>query len=150
MVLRQSQVSVGLGRNGCLNCPAQSLSVNSVCRGGSPSRSYSCHIDFLEWQASVHPSEMASVTFHVAVQPGVASVHASILQKAPNGVSFYIRDFPQLAGMKYGDARRCFNTSVLCGCFSADDTLPHLNPKDDHVFQQNDKLIFLSNTGLLS
>jgi len=77
----------------------------------------------------------------------VASIHASILQKAPNGVSFYLRDFPQMTSMKYGDVRRRFSTSILCGCFSADDRMPHLNPSDDYVFQEDDKLIFLSNTG---
>ncbi|DBB14997.1 hypothetical protein WJX82_007629 [Trebouxia sp. C0006] len=81
-----------------------------------------------------------------ALQPGVASIHASILQKAPNGVSFYLRDFPQMTSMKYGDVRRRFSTSILCGCFSADDRMPHLNPSDDYVFQEDDKLIFLSNT----
>lgn len=80
-------------------------------------------------------------------QPGVASIHASILQKAPNGVSFYLRDFPQMTSMKYGDVRRRFSTSILCGCFSADDRMPHLNPGDDYVFKEDDKLIFLSNTG---
>lgn len=91
-----------------------------------------------------------SAVFHMslsAVQPGVASVHASVLQKSPNGVAFYIRDFPQMASMKYGDVRRRFNTSILCGWFSGDDRLPHLNPKDDYVFKDNDKLIFLANTG---
>ena len=82
-----------------------------------------------------------------AVQPGVASVHASILQKAPNGVAFYIRDFPSMASMTYGDIRRRFNTSVLCGWFSGDHQ-PHLNPKDDHILQKTDKLIFLANTGI--
>ena len=83
----------------------------------------------------------------LAVQPGVASVHASVLQKSPNGVAFYIRDFPQMASMKYGDVRRRFNTSILCGWFSGEDRLPHLNPKDDYVFKNSDKLIFLANTG---
>ncbi|KAL3158654.1 hypothetical protein ABBQ32_011397 [Trebouxia sp. C0010 RCD-2024] len=81
-----------------------------------------------------------------ALQPGVASVHASVLQKAPNGVAFYIRNFPQLAGMTYGDARRRFSTSILCGWVSEKDSLPHLNPGDDYKFQENDKLIFLANT----
>ena len=75
-------------------------------------------------------------------------MHASVLQKAPSGVAFYIRDFPQLAGMKYGDARRRFNTSILCGWVSEKDSLPHLNPGDDYVFQENDKYIFLANTGI--
>lgn len=83
------------------------------------------------------------------MQPGVASVHASMLQKSPNGVSLYVRDFPQMTSMKYGDARRRFSTSILCGCFSGDDNMPHLNPQDDYVFQQDDKLIFLANSGQL-
>ncbi len=52
-----------------------------------------------------------------------------------------------MTSMKYGDVRRRFSTSILCGCFSADDRMPHLNPSDDYVFQEDDKLIFLSNTG---
>lgn len=91
---------------------------------------------------------MLVAMFHDVVQPGVASVHASVLQKAPNGVAFYIRAFPQMASMKYGDVRRRFNTSILCGWFSEEDRLPHLNPKDDYVFNNNDKLIFLANTGM--
>ena len=83
----------------------------------------------------------------VCLQPGVASVHASILQKAPHGVSFYIRDYSELASMKFGDARRRFSSSILCGWVSAHDGLPHLNPKDDYKFKQGDKQIFLSNTG---
>ena len=81
------------------------------------------------------------------MQPGVASVHASVLQKAPNGVAFYIRDFPSMASMKYGDVRRRFNTSILCGWFSGEDRLPHLNPKDDYIVKKDDKLIFLANSG---
>lgn len=83
------------------------------------------------------------------MQPGVASVHASVLQKAPNGVAFYIRDFPSMASMKFGDVRRRFNTSILCGWFSAEDRLPHLNPKDDYVVKKEDKLIFLANSGAM-
>lgn len=81
-----------------------------------------------------------------ALQPGVASVHASMLQKSPNGVSLYVRDFPQMTSMKYGDVRRRFSTSILCGCFSGDDNMPHLNPQDDYIVQQDDKLIFLANS----
>lgn len=81
------------------------------------------------------------------MQPGVASVHASVLQKSPTGVAFYIRDFPQMVSMTYGDVRRRFNTSILCGWFSGEERLPHLNPKDDYVFKHNDQLIFLANTG---
>ena len=54
-----------------------------------------------------------------------------------------------MASMKYGDVRRRFNTSILCGWVSGQDQLPHLNPQDDYVIQESDKLIFLANTGTL-
>ena len=83
----------------------------------------------------------------VCLQPGVASVDASFLQMAPHGVSLYIRDYPELVSMRFGDARWCFSNSILCGWVSAHDRLLHLNPKDDYKFKQGDRQIFLSNTG---
>ena len=39
------------------------------------------------------------------LQPGVASVYCSIVQQTKNGVEFYIKHFPEVAGRPYADAR---------------------------------------------
>lgn len=39
------------------------------------------------------------------VQPGVASVYCSIVQQTRNGVECYCREFPQLEGLPFGEAR---------------------------------------------
>ena len=47
-------------------------------------------------------------------QPGVASVYCAIVQQTRDGSEFYIKDFPELAGTCYADARRRFNSATLC------------------------------------
>lgn len=81
-----------------------------------------------------------------ALQPGVASVHASILQKSVNSTSFYLRHFPQFEGMSYGEVRRCFATALVVGLFSGADNCPRLNPKDTEILTKDDKVVLLSNT----
>ncbi len=85
--------------------------------------------------------------FHLlGLQPGVASVHASILQKSVNSTSFYLRHFPQFEGMSYGEVRRCFATALVVGLFSGADNCPRLNPKDTEILTKDDKVVLLSNT----
>ena len=48
------------------------------------------------------------------MQPGVASVYCAIVQQTQDGSEFYIKDFPELAGSTYADARRRFNSATLC------------------------------------
>jgi len=48
------------------------------------------------------------------VQPGVASVYCAVVQQTHDGSEFYIKDFPELAGTCYADARRRFNSATLC------------------------------------
>lgn len=81
------------------------------------------------------------------VQPGVASVHASILQKSSESASFYLRDMPQLHGMTFGAIRRRFSTAIACGYYCGDKSLPHFNPADSWRYSPEDKLIFLANKG---
>ena len=83
-----------------------------------------------------------------AMQPGVASVHASVLQKTADSVSFYLRDMPALHGMSYGDIRRRFSTAIVTGTYGAD-RMPHLNPDDSDEYKPGEKLIFLANKGEL-
>ncbi len=47
-------------------------------------------------------------------QPGVASVYCAVVQQTHDGSEFYIKDFPELAGTCYADARRRFNSATLC------------------------------------
>ena len=85
--------------------------------------------------------------FHLLhLQPGVASVHASILQKSVNSTSFYLRHFPQFEGMSYGEVRRCFATALVVGLFCGADNSPRLNPKDTEILTKDDKVVLLSNT----
>ena len=83
---------------------------------------------------------------HLRLQPGVASVHASILQKSVNSTSFYLRHFPQFEGMSYGEVRRCFATALVVGLFCGADNRPRLNPKDTEILAKDDKVVLLSNT----
>ena len=48
------------------------------------------------------------------MQPGVASVYCAVVQQTHDGSEFYIKDFPELAGTCYADARRRFNSATLC------------------------------------
>lgn len=75
-------------------------------------------------------------------------MHASILQKTSDSVSFHLRDMPALHGISYGDIRRRFSTAIVTGTYGAD-KMPHLNPKDSNEYQPGDKLIFLANKGEL-
>ena len=49
------------------------------------------------------------------LQPGVASVYCAIVQQTRDGCEFYIKDFPELAGCSYSEARRRLPDAVLYG-----------------------------------
>ena len=79
------------------------------------------------------------------LQPGVASVHCAILQKSPGSVSFFLREFPELAGQEFREVRRKFADAVICGIFRSKTHSPILNPGDKEIVQQGDRVIALSN-----
>ena len=86
------------------------------------------------------------------VQPGVASVYCTIVQQTQNGVEFYLKGFPQLAGKTFQEVRRLFDDAVLVG-YSRDDEKGqpelHINPEESDVLQEDDRVIALSQTGHL-
>lgn len=78
-------------------------------------------------------------------QPGVASVHCAILQKSPGGVSFFLREFPELNGLDFRDVRRRFADAVICGIFRTKQHFPVMNPGAQEKMEDGDKVIALSN-----
>ena len=54
-------------------------------------------------------------TIMLILQPGVASVYCAIVQQTRDGCEFYIKDFPELAGCSYSEARRRLPDAVLYG-----------------------------------
>ena len=80
------------------------------------------------------------------MQPGVASVYCSIVQQTRKGVEFYIKGFKELEGLNYRAVRRSFDRAVICGVLKKDGDLT-VNPDDDDLFEEGDRLVALANTG---
>ena len=68
--------------------------------------------------------DMSLLLAQSAVQPGVASVYCAVVQQTTEGCEFYIKDFPQLYGAPYVEARRRFNNATLCATSSPAAHLP--------------------------
>ena len=90
---------------------------------------------------------------HPLLQPGVASVYCTIVQQTERGVEFYLKEFPELVGMTFQEARRAFDDAVLCGYMrNGGGGQPDLyvNCKDLDVIEEGDRVIALSETGKLA
>ena len=84
------------------------------------------------------------------MQPGVASVYCTIVQQTQNGVEFYLKNFPQLAGKTFKEARRLFDDAVLIGYTRNDENgQPEMrvNCDDSDVLEEKDRVIALCQTG---
>ncbi|KAK9797373.1 hypothetical protein WJX73_006662 [Symbiochloris irregularis] len=93
--------------------------------------------------------DMSMLLAQSAVQPGVASVYCSIVQQTRKGVEFYIKGFPELEGMTYRSVRRSFDRAVICGVLKREGDLS-VNPDDDDMFEEGDRLVALANTGFFT
>lgn len=85
---------------------------------------------------------------HVHLQPGVASVYCTIVQQSLNGSEFYIRAFPEMNGLTFGAARRCFNGVIVVGYMrKSEQPSLRLNPSDEDLLKDGDKMVALADTG---
>ncbi|KAK9815434.1 hypothetical protein WJX72_003650 [[Myrmecia] bisecta] len=91
--------------------------------------------------------DMSVLLAHSAVAPGVASVYCTIVQQSRNGVEFYIKDFPELSGLTYGAARRCFDRAIICGYIATDTGALCINPPDSDMMHAADRFVALAATG---
>ena len=53
---------------------------------------------------------------------------------------------PSLLGKSYAEARRSFDSAVLCGVLDTKTGQAHLNPPDDCLLDPHHRLVFLSST----
>lgn len=77
-------------------------------------------------------------------------MYCTIVQQTQRGVEFYLKQFPELAGKTFGQARRAFDDAVLCGYMrEGKDRQPelHVNCKDSDILEGTDRVIALSQTG---
>lgn len=80
-----------------------------------------------------------------AVQPSVASIYSAIVQSVPGAPDLYVREVGQvLAGRTFGDARRAFDSAVVCGYVDAATRRTRLNPPDACRLSYADRLIGLA------
>ncbi len=87
---------------------------------------------------------------YLCMQPGVASVYCTIVQQSLNGSEFYIREFKELTGMTFGAARRCFDGVIVVGYMRKSEQQPlKLNPGDEDILKEGDKIVALADTGSL-
>ena len=98
-----------------------------------------------------HCSRPLDLISSLNMQPGVASVYCTIVQQTQRGVEFYLKRFPELSGMTFGEARRMFDTAVLCGYIrnpaGAEGPQLFVNPDDSDVLEDTDRVIALAQTG---
>ncbi|KAL0038546.1 hypothetical protein WJX77_010122 [Trebouxia sp. C0004] len=82
-----------------------------------------------------------------AVQPGLGKVYSQILLQTHTSAEFYLKDmFPALLRKPYAEARRSFNSAVLCGVLDTKTGRAQLNPPDDCLLDTHHLLVFLSST----
>lgn len=84
------------------------------------------------------------------MQPGVASVYCTIVQQTKEGVEFYLKNFPELEGKTFQEARRLFDDAVLCGYIRQGEggkSQLNINCSDSDVLEESDRMIALSQDG---
>lgn len=65
-------------------------------------------------------------------------------------MEFYLKQFPELEGKTFLEARRLFDDAVLCGYVRREEdgkTKLHINCSDSDVLQESDRVIALSQDG---
>jgi len=83
---------------------------------------------------------IARIMANVCYQSGLSAVYVELLDFS--GDEIYIESFPDLTGMSFHDCCMCFRKSTIIG-FSRGELI-HLNPSQDEIIQQNDKLILIA------
>ena len=84
-----------------------------------------------------------------ALQPGVASVYCTIVQQTHNGVELYVRQFPEMVGLTFGNIRRRFDTAVAVGFMCKAGELS-INPSDEEEMPEGARLVALADDGIVS
>lgn len=74
-------------------------------------------------------------------QPGLAKVYEALL--GFSGDEFYMAEWPELVGTRFGNLAECFSDAIPIGVLSADFTLV-LNPDYDHEVIDGDKIIVIA------
>ncbi|KAL8143177.1 LOW QUALITY PROTEIN: hypothetical protein V2J09_016209 [Rumex salicifolius] len=78
-----------------------------------------------------------------ALQPGLAQVWENIL--GFENAEFYIKRWPQLDGMRFGDVFISFPDAVPCGIkLAADGNKIILNPDDNYVLKEGDEVLVIA------
>jgi hypothetical protein len=77
-----------------------------------------------------------------ARQPGLARVYNAML--GFEGDEFYLEAWPQLVGKTFGEARRCFDTAIVCGIRQASTGRILLSPEDALVIEDGDEFLALA------
>lgn len=76
-----------------------------------------------------------------ARQPGLAQIYNAML--GFEGDEFYLAPWSQLDGRTFAEARRCFDSAIVCGVRTADGAVV-LAPGDDLVLHPGDELLCLA------
>ncbi|KAH9572415.1 hypothetical protein CY35_02G148400 [Sphagnum magellanicum] len=78
-----------------------------------------------------------------ARQPGLAQVWEDIL--GFDNAEFYVKKWPELDGLPFGDVLFCFPDAIPCGVkVAAMENTIVLNPDDDYILSEGDELIVLA------
>ena len=80
------------------------------------------------------------------MQPGVASVYCTLVQQTHNGVELYVRQFPEMVGLQFGDIRQRFDTAVVVGFMCKAGALK-MNPPDEEEMPEGARLVALADNG---
>eukprot|EP00898_Chlorokybus_atmophyticus_P001285 jgi/Chlat1/2157/Chrsp17S08744 len=87
-------------------------------------------------------SNLSSKLFiQCARQPGLAGVYTELLKHTGNVIN--IRQYPEVAGMRYGALRRNLAEAVVCGLVHADG-LQEFHPDDNYQLQPCDRVLLIS------
>ena len=78
-------------------------------------------------------------------------MYCTIVQQTKEGVEFYLKNFPELEGKTFREARRLFDDAVLCGYIrraEGGESQLSINCSDSDVLQETDRVIALSQDGM--
>ena len=79
----------------------------------------------------------------------MASVYCTIVQQTHNGVELYVRQFPDMVGLTFGDIRRRFDTAIVVGFMCKAGALK-MNPSDEEEMPEGARLVALADDGAAS
>lgn len=76
-------------------------------------------------------------------------MYCTIVQQTHNGVELYVRQFPEMVGLTFGDIRRRFDTAVAVGFMCKAGELS-INPSDEEEMPEGARLVALADDGKTS